>query len=170
LDLAFPTASPYESFGTQNPRRLISAGALFSDPAPTRVRWFFDGVTMSDGATVSGYADQSPDDTVILKWAVTVKGGDEGTFAPLTYVPVNSTSNIYVPFDDVRNMHAFTAKTAQPTREFHYMGEAPLGASGGRIAADTVQSSECFNCAPYRLFSGGTLRGVTDETWGDGFE
>lgn len=169
LDLSAPTSSACESFGAENPRRLISAGALFSDPAPTRVRWFFEGVTLSDGATVSGYADQSPGDTMILKWAIAVKGGNENAFSPLSYVPANSTSLIYIPFDDVRHVHELTA-TAQPTREFRYMGQAPLGADGGRVAADTVYSEECFNCAPYRLFSGGTLRGVTDETWGDGFE
>lgn len=168
LDLSFPTSSAYESFGGESPRRLIQAGALFTDPNPTRVRWFFDGATLSDGATVTGYADHTPDDTTIIKWAVSVNGGDEVAFPAFTYDPADSTPLIYLPFDADRNSHDLTKKTS--IRVLHYMGQAPLRMDGGRIAIDIGHSSECYNCAPYRPFLGGTLRGVTDETWGDGFE
>ena len=172
LDLAFPKDTAYESYGGTNPRRVIVSGALFTDPDPTRVRWFFDDVTLSDGATVSGYADHAPGDTAILKWAVTVHGGNEVTFPPFAYLPANSDSYVFVPIGGDRNQHELITKP-QPSvllRSLLYMGQVPLRADGGRIAIDTVNSAECFDCAPYRLFSGGTLRGVTDETWGDGFE
>jgi len=170
LDLSSPDDIAYESYGGASPKRLIQAGALFTDPAPTRVRWFFD-LALAEGGTVNGYADHSPDDATVLKWAVTVKGGDENAFPPLTYLPANSDPD-FTTFGPGRYLHLLVAKTPLPddARELRYTGQARMGADGGRMALDTINSLECYNCGVYRLFSGGTLRGVTDEVWGDGFE
>jgi hypothetical protein len=170
LDLSSANDTAYESYGGATPKRLIQAGALFSDPTPTRVRWFFD-LVLADGGTVSGYADHSPGDTTVLKWAVSVKGGDAVTFPPLVYLPANSDPD-YALLDSGRYLHFLSVKPPPLTdaRVLRYAGRAPMGADGGRIALDTDNSVECYNCGVYRQFSGGTLRGVTDETWGDGFE
>jgi hypothetical protein len=169
LDLSSPNDIAYESYGGASPKRLIEAGALFTDPTPTRIRWFFD-LALVDGGAVSGYADHSPDDASVLKWALTVKGGDQDVFPPLTYLPANSDPD-FSTLGPGRYLHLLVEKTppADP-RALRYTGLARMGADGGRMEIDTVNSLECYSCGVYRLFSGGTLRGVTDEIWGDGFE
>jgi len=169
LDVSSPTSS-FESYGGDNPKRVIQAGALVVNWGTARVRWFFD-LTFVDGGTVSGYADHSSDDTLALAWDVTVTGGDEAIFAPLTYLPANSTP-YSAGLDHGRYLHSIVLKNtrSKSPRELRYTGQAPMGAYGGRIALDTVNSVECFDCLTFRRFSGGTLRGVPDETWGNGFE
>lgn len=166
LDLTSPSDIAYESYGGASPKRLIQAGALFTDPNPTRVRWFLDDATFSDGGTVLGYVDETPNDGSILQAAIAVAGGDTAGFPALSYTLDNSTPSIF-PFFSVQLDHQLALHTS--TRVFRYVGQAPLGADGGRIAMDGVYSEECYNCGPYRMLTG-TLRGVTDEVWGDGFD
>lgn len=168
LYLDFPSSSAYESNGSPAPIRLIQSGALFTDPAPTRVRWFFDGATFSDGGVATGYVDQSPADTSILKIAVSVSGGNTATYSPLTYNNGNSTATIFNALYANQAIHSVAQ--VGTIRELRYTGQAPLHHDGGRVALDLANSQECFNCAPYRTFVTGTLRGVTDEVWGDGFD
>ena len=169
LYLDFPSSSAFEGYDhPPSPIRLIQSGALFSDPSPTRVRWFFDDVTFDDGGKASGYVDQSPDDTSILKWAVTVSGGNEADFPSLTYNANTAGYTAILPFFSTQLAHEIDLDNS--LRRFRYVGQAPLHKDGGRVAADTEYSVECFNCGPYRLFVSGTFRGVTDEVWGDGFD
>lgn len=166
LYLEFPASSAYESFGGAAPLRMIQSGALFTDPAPTRVRWFLDGATFDDGGIARGYVDENPADSAILKAAIAVSGGNTAAFPALTYTLANSTGSIF-PFFSTQLDHALTLQGS--IRVFRYVGQAPLSGDGGRIALDGVYSVECYNCGPYRVL-GGALRGVTDEVSGDGFE
>lgn len=166
LDLSFQTSSAYESYGSANPRRLIQAGALFTDPNPTRVRWFFDNASFADSGSITGYIDTNPADSSIVKAAVSVDGGNTASFPPLIYTLANSAEFIYDFAGANQRMHELN----QTTRLIRFAGQAPLFQDGGRVAIDLGNSVECFNCAPFRDFAKGSLRGVTDETWGDGFE
>ena len=168
LDLSFQTASAYESYGSANPRRLIQAGALFTDPNPTRVRWFFDNASFADSASITGYIDTNPADSSILKAAVSVDGGNTASFPPLIYTLANSAEFIYDSAGVDQRMHQLDL--AASIRLIRFAGQAPLFQDGGRVAIDLGNSAECLNCAPFRDFAKGSLRGVTDEIWGDGFE
>lgn len=168
LYLDSPSSSAYESYGSPSPVRLIQAGALFTDPNPTRVRWFFDGATFSDGGMVTGYVDQSPGDTSIVKIAISVAGGNTATYPPMTYTGANSTTTIFTAAYANQSIHSIDE--IGTIRTLRYTGQAPLHQDGGRVAIDLANAQECFNCAPFREFVTGTLRGVTDEVWGDGFE
>ncbi|HET7779487.1 MAG TPA: hypothetical protein VFL07_13100, partial [Rudaea sp.] len=68
------------------------------------------------------------------------------------------------------NQRVHQLDLAASIRLIRFAGQAPLFQDGGRVAIDLGNSAECMNCAPFRDFSKGSLRGVTDETWGDGFE
>lgn len=99
LYLDFPTSSAYESFGGDAPRRLIQAGALFTDPAPTRVRWFLEGATFDDGGVANGYVDLDAGSSATLKAAISVGGGNTVDFPALTYALANSNPLDVSAFD-----------------------------------------------------------------------
>lgn len=112
--------------------------------------WTLKNVTFDDGGTATGtFVLRAFPTRAVIDWNITVAGGNTGAFPPVTYTPANGSSDI---------TPGFKIGPAAGGRSLFL--SAGLPESGGSTPINTGQSQECFNCAPFRRVTGGTLEGV----------
>jgi hypothetical protein len=125
----------------------------------TSVQYSIDDVAFEDGGTATGTFVYDTDLDEITDWSVSVSGGNEDTFPPLSYTPESSTIG-RLDFGDLqpsiilRVLGTESSRRAlriTPTLPLAQGGEIPLqlGTAGGGV--------ECFNCFPSRSVISGSL-------------
>ncbi len=120
-------------------------------------RWTLSGVTFSDGGTAEGYFDFDADAGTVANWQLTVSGGNTDLFPELTYSPENSTWNRF-SFGDPEKVITFNLTDSN--RGLRITPDSPLTDSGGTVDLLIGSNSgnlECFNCAPSRTMTAGSL-------------
>jgi len=123
------------------------------------VTWTLSGTTFNDGGTASGAFVYDADTDTFSSWSVTVAGGDTATFPPLTYDAGTSISR-YDTFNPTLVGAQFIVSASM--RQLRLPGVVPLSDAGGTVALNLASGfqGECYNCAPYRPFSAGSLVGT----------
>lgn len=143
---------------------LVVVGC-FGDVYAEPVTWTLSGVTFTDGGTASGsfvYDADSAPNYLVSSWSISVAGGDTTTFPPLTYDQSNSTGsyNTNSPSESIN--YGLILSLNGSSRGFRMPATTVLSNAGGTLPVNTTGSGagECYNCGPFRGFSGGTLIGT----------
>jgi hypothetical protein len=123
------------------------------------VTWTLNGVTFADGGTASGSFIYDADNNTFSTWSVSVAGGDTQTFPPVTYD--NSTSSASYFTNAPTDIGALFTLNAS-NRGIRLPGTSALSDAGGTMAVNIAGggAAECFNCSPFRQYTGGTLTGT----------
>ncbi|MFZ0427921.1 MAG: hypothetical protein WAO20_07375 [Acidobacteriota bacterium] len=134
-------------------------------------RWTLSGVTFSDGGTAEGFFDlnAAPGTLgVVENWQITVSGGNAGLFPEFTYTPENTTAN---RFNGGNPQPEISFNEADTRRQLRVTPVGALTDAGGVVDIDLETagngsgSIECFNCAPARVITAGSLvAGSAQET------
>jgi hypothetical protein len=135
-------------------------------PVPSNViRWDLDaGVTLDDGAIVTGFFEYASGATTPTNWSIDVSGGtNAANFPAVTYSPANSNSAlsslniVQIEFNDLSG-----GPFPSPRVIRFSIGMSFLTSGGSMIPLDfSVPSgnTECFSCSPFRNIATGSLSG-----------
>lgn len=130
---------------------LMGVGSACALP----VTWVLQNVTFDDGGTANGQFVYDAATNTVSAWSVAVAGGNTGTFPPITYDPINSTSYFSTflgpNFELIGSFRQFRLTTVTLLDDGGGTLPVATGISGG---------AECFNCSPYRVLAGGELIGT----------
>lgn len=134
---------------------LLCVGAANAFP----VTWTLSGVTFNDSGTASGFFIYDADNNTFSTWSVSVAGGDTQTFPPVTY-DNSSSSATYFTNSPTGIGALFTLNASN--RDIRLPGTSALSDAGGTLAVNIASgaAAECFNCNPFRLYTGGSLIGT----------
>jgi hypothetical protein len=120
--------------------------------------WSITGGTFADGGTLSGTFEQNPVRPRPSTWSLNVAGGG-GSFPARSYTPPNSTVERFQWFPNTELTYRFKA-TDEGTRELRLTPASALDGSVTSVPLSLLNDDahvECFNCAPLRLITGGSL-------------
>ncbi len=114
--------------------------------------WTLKNVIFDDGGQAVGSFNYDANTNTLSNWNISVSGGNESTFPPLTYAPSNSETDI---FD---NVYLFGLND-DSLREIRFEPISSLTNAGGTIPFNpaSIFASECYNCSPFRAFVSGSL-------------
>ena len=128
--------------------------------------WVLNGVTMADGAIVTGFFKYALGATSIsnpIDWSIGISGGNIGTFPAIILTPANSNSTF-----SNSTIAIFTLNTGVNPRQIRFnTGNSWPTTGGTTISLDTSNLAgnvECFSCNPYRAIHGGTVTGGISST------
>ena len=127
------------------------------------VQYSLDNVAFSDGGSATGTFVYDTELDEITDWSVSVSGGEEDTFPPLSYTPESSTARRF-DFGDLQPRITFRVLgTDSSRRGLRMTPTLPLAGGGGiPLQLDTPGGGvECFNCFPFRGITSGSL--VTED-------
>jgi hypothetical protein len=136
------------------------------------VTWTLYGVEFEDGGVAEGTFDYDADTNLLIAWNISVSGGDEGVYPPLTYSfltagQIAEVDNGSSPADG--QAFIFWGEPPQPgvpqanERQLRLDPDGVLTNAGGTFALDLGnpdRNIECFNCSPNRLITGGFVSTV----------
>jgi hypothetical protein len=181
-DLAYPVKSsdaktkiPVNNVGGPRYMRrgivLMSAIAMLASAPFASASVIFEtlqSATFYDGGVASGSFAFDTVSGTVTSWSISVSGGDIGTFPPFTYSPIDST--VFVGSGDLGfPLTAFDFSTG--TRAIRILLQNSLPPGGGTDPFHIwpngelghIAGFECFECNPFRNFSGGSLNGTVPE-------
>lgn len=166
------------------------AMALASAQAPAvTLTWNLDGVTFDDGGTATGWFVFDSVGNTVSDWSITVSpwtfvvpdpfsGPDLVTYPAFTYSPTNGgtagfgmMANGFGRIDWIEPNEVYPGNATPGSvldRQLRMVFTAPLDLAGERVGIDRFDdfASECWNCAPYRLYTGGSVVAVPEPaTW-----
>jgi hypothetical protein len=136
---------------------ILAIFLLFASNAEAiPIAWTLQGVRFDDGGVVAGTFTYDAATGFMSNWNMSVSGGNQNVFAPLTYSNANSTllaghGGIGFVFDHT---------VGHLRRDLRLFFQAPLTNGPGTAALNTTGgfSVECFNCGPFRsIVSGGAF-------------
>lgn len=121
----------------------------------TLITWTLKDVAFDDGGTAAGFFEYNPMAQTLGNFNIGVSGGDTSLFPSFTYTPTSA------PLPAWDGAGLFFLFGTPEGRQIRFGVAAPLPATGGTVALDLTNmfASECYNCAPFRSFTGGSLVG-----------
>ena len=125
--------------------------------APGASTWTLTGVTFSDGGTATGTFDFDANTQAVSNVSISVSGGNVGVFPPAAYTSLGEFSF----FGNPQKTFFF----ASGIRQLRLTPATALTNAGGTVQLNLNTAfggsggTECFNCAPFRLFTAGSLVG-----------
>lgn len=151
---------------------LVSIAWLAPSAQAAPVVWTLYGVQFEDGGTAAGTFEYDADTNLLIAWNISVSGGDEGSFPPLTYSfltagQIAEVDNGSSPADG--QAFIFWGEPPQPgvpqanERQLRLDPDGVLTNAGGTFALDLGnpdRNIECFNCGLNRLITGGFVSTV----------
>ena len=139
---------------------LMGAGSISAAP----ITWTLTGITFSDGGTATGTFTWNADNGTMDNWDISVSGGNTTSFFTFTYDPADSTF-LDVGFQFVGPLVPSINPFSNGNRELRFSLNSQLTDAGGTIGLNHLNlgSVECYNCAPFRTITSGTLSAPTPE-------
>ncbi|MBW4684938.1 MAG: PEP-CTERM sorting domain-containing protein [Komarekiella atlantica HA4396-MV6] len=127
-------------------------GINIKSASAVTLTWTLNNVIFNDGGQALGSFNYDANTNILSNWNISVSGGNESTFPPLTYTPNNSETNI---FD---NVYLFGLND-DSLRQIRFEPISNLTNAGGTIPFNpaSIFASECYNCSPFRAFASGSL-------------
>jgi hypothetical protein len=129
------------------------------------LKWYLQDATFLDGGTATGWFFFDAASEVVGDYRIQVSGGNTETFPAFIYQngAPNNTYAIYFGMFD-RPFFLFSTDIGrdpfpQAFRQLRLAVVQPLTNEGGTVLLDLENdfAVECFNCAPFRLYAGGSL-------------
>ncbi len=131
---------------------------LASGPASAvSLTWSISGGTFADGGTFSGTFVQDPAQPRPSTWDVNVVGGGS-SFPAHSYTPANSSVLLLQWVPNAEPTYHFI--DLADNRQLRLTPASPLDGSAATVPLSLLNNSgrvECFNCAPFRYITGGSL-------------
>ena len=134
---------------------LLTAQASFC----AQVTWSLQNVVFSDGGTATGSFVYDTSTDTVVSYSITVSGGDTSTFPAWTYqkgTNHNTGADVFI-----------SNGTIEFETDLVYGGHLRLldlpvvvqSQTSGTVSLSLSNEygAECYNCAPYRTFTSGTV-------------
>lgn len=141
---------------------LLVAGGAQAVP----ITWTLQNVTFDDGGTASGWFvyDADTPQAPTTQFSISVSGGDVKTFPPITYD--SSNANMYVGDGGTGDSGTVFSLNDASLRQIRIPAVSPLTDAGGTLAVNIagLGAAECYNCGPFRMYTGGNLVGTAAPT------
>ncbi len=135
----------------------LSIGLASGAASAMSLTWSVTGGRFADGGTLSGTFEQNPENTRPTTWDVNVAGGSLA-FPALSYTPGDSHVFMLDWPPNVELTYHFVVSAAN--RQLRLTPASPLDGSVATVPLSFLSSQgavECFNCAPFRDITAGSL-------------